>query len=135
MYYLHNVNEPIVSTEIFDMAKALLEKRQKKFTHTTYGDAGIFTRMIYCKKLRYTIQAQRWRSLDMQNSRCKYRKVQRPACNRRAYQKGIHPYVQQTESKLQTHSHPLYQSDWSNEKQSVWKGCHSSLFFPPFYND
>ena len=49
MYYLHNANEPIVSAELFDMANTLLEKRQKKFTHTTYGDAGIFTKMIYCK--------------------------------------------------------------------------------------
>lgn len=49
MYYLHNANEPIVSAEIFDMANTLLEKRQKKFTHTTYGNTGIFTKMIYCK--------------------------------------------------------------------------------------
>ena len=49
MYYLHNANEPIVTAEIFDMANSLLEKRQKKFTHTTYGNAGIFTKKIYCK--------------------------------------------------------------------------------------
>ena len=49
MYYLHNANEPIVSAELFDMANTLLEKRQKKFTHTTYGNTGIFTKMIYCK--------------------------------------------------------------------------------------
>ncbi|MBE7049100.1 MAG: hypothetical protein E7393_07085 [Ruminococcaceae bacterium] len=49
LLHLHNVNEPIVSPEIFDLANSLLEKRQKKFTHHTYGNAGIFTKKIYCQ--------------------------------------------------------------------------------------
>ena len=48
MYYLHNVNEPIVSAELFDMAYALLEERRQKFYHPKRETADVFSKMIYC---------------------------------------------------------------------------------------
>ena len=49
MYYLHNVNEPIVSKELFDTAYALLQERRQRFYHPQKESTDIFSRKIYCK--------------------------------------------------------------------------------------